>query len=91
MARENTRQCLACGGLVFRPRKSDQLYCASPSCVFSQRPLPEGAFDLIESLLADRYRAGYQSAVDDMSSQLTVLEGKAHEHRRSDRSNPHAD
>ena len=83
-------RCLACGGKLFKKKhETYRLICTQQACVFSGMGLDANDYRIMKSLLADRYKAGYQAALDDASSALTQLENDNAD-RRSHRSDTHA-
>ena len=75
MAKKNDTRCLACGGMTFESRQGDEVWyvCTHPGCTFSESGLRQRDYNVAKSLIESAYRAGYQSALEDVKLRLDKM------------------
>lgn len=80
-------RCLACGGKAFSripPKQTRRrVVCTQQGCVFAGQGLDYLDYNVMSRLLDDRYKAGYEHALDDVSSTLNKLENGYGDRRSS--------
>ena len=80
--------CIACGCATYRMPDTNTVFCSARGCTLTNLGMNLEQMGFASALIQDAYRSGYQSALDNMTAQLTELE-KVYGDRRSNRSNPH--